>query len=105
MLEPSARFAEPFEVDMSGLDLATDGEDFSVVVVNEIEKGSPAAEAGIQEADVLTAIDGRSAREFSLAQIRQMFMQDGKEYLLTLKRGEKEVQTKLKDRKSTRLNS
>jgi len=99
MLEPSAQFAEPFEVDMSGLDLATEGEDFSVVVVNEIEKGSPAAEAGIQEEDVLTAIDGRSAREFSLAQIRQMFMQDGKEYLITLKRGEKEVQTKLKLRR------
>jgi len=99
MLEPNAQFAEPFEVDMSGLDMVTEGEDFSVVVVNEIEKGSPAAEAGIQEEDVLTAIDGRSAREFSLAQIRKMFMQDGKEFLITLKRGEKEVQTKLKLRR------
>jgi len=67
MLEPNAQFAEPFEVDMSGLDMATEGEDFSVVVVNEIEKGSPAAAAGIQEEDVLTAIDGRSAREFSIS--------------------------------------
>jgi len=99
MLEPNAQFAEPFEVDMSGLDMAAEGEDFSVVVVYETERGSPAAEAGIQEEDVLTAIDGRSAREFSLAQIRKMFMQDGKEYLITLKRGEKEVQTKLKLRR------
>lgn len=99
ILEPNAQFSEPYEVDMSGLDLATEGQDFSVVVVNEVEKGSPAAEAGIQEEDVIKAIDGRPTKDFTITQIRKMFMLDGKEYLIILKRGPKELQTKLKLRR------
>jgi hypothetical protein len=99
ILEPNAQFSEPYEVDMSGLDLATEGEDFSVVVVNEVEKGSPAAEAGIQEEDVIKAIDGRSTKDFTITQIRKMFMLDGKEYLITLKRGAQELKTTLKLRR------
>ena len=99
MLEPNAQFSEPYEVDMSGLDLATEGEGFSVVVVNEVEKSSPAADAGIQEEDMITAIDGRSVKEFTITEIRKMFMQDGKEYVISLKRGQKEMQTKLKLRR------
>ena len=99
MLEPNAKFSEPYESDMSGLDLATEGEDFSVVVVNEVEKGSPAEEAGIQEEDTIRAIDGHAIKEFTITQIRRMLMQDGKEYLISLKRGQKELQTKLKLRR------
>lgn len=99
MLEPNAQFSEPYEVDMSGLDIATEGEDFSVVVVNEVEKGSPAEEAGIQGEDTIIAIDGRPMKEFTITQIRKLFMQDGKEYLISLKRGQKEMQTRLKLRR------
>ena len=90
---------------MSGLDIATEGQDFSVIVVNEVEKGSQAAEAGIQDEDVITAIDGHPTKEFTITQIRKMFMRDGKEYLITLKRGPKELQTKLclRERSTSRL--
>lgn len=99
MLEPNAHFSEPFEEDMSGLDLATEGDNFSTVVVNEVEANSPAAEAGMQDEDIITAIDGHLTAEFTLDKIRKMFMQDGREYLLSLKRGGKVVQTKLKLRR------
>ena len=99
ILEPNVQFSEPYEADMSGLDLAAEGEDFSVVVVNEVEKNSPGAEAGIQGEDVITAIDGRLSKEFTMTQIRKMFMQAGKEYLISLKRGQRELQTKLKLRR------
>ena len=89
ILEPNAHFSEAFEADMSGLDLATEGEDFSVVIVNEVEKDSPAAEAGIQEEDIITAIDGHQVKGYTLTEIRKMFMQDGKEYLINLKRHER----------------
>jgi len=99
ILEPNAQFSEPYEVDMSGLDIATEGEDFSVVVVNEVEKGSPGAEAGIQDEDAITTIDGRPTKEFTITQIRKMFRQDGKEFLISIKRGQKELQTKLRLRR------
>jgi len=49
--------------------------------------------------DVITAIDGRSTKEFKITQIRKMFMLDGKEYLVALKRGSKELKTRLKLRR------
>jgi predicted aspartyl protease len=99
ILQPNAQFSEPYEEDMSGLDIATEGKDFSVIVVNEVEKDSPAAEAGIREEDVIAAIDGRPTKELTLTQIRKMFKQDGKEYLINLKRGQREVQARLKLRR------
>ncbi len=60
---------------------------------------SPAAEAGLQEEDELTAINGRPVTEFSLEQIRQMLKQEGKEYVLSLKRGTQTLQVKLKLRR------
>jgi hypothetical protein len=99
ILEPNSQFSEPYESDMSGLDLATEGDDFSVVVVNEVENGSPAAEGGIQDEDIITAIDGHPVKELTITAIRRMFMQDGKEYLISLKRGQKELQAKLKLRR------
>jgi len=44
-------------------------------------------------------IDGRPTKDFTITQIRKMFMLDGKEYLVTLKRGSKELQTRLKLRR------
>ncbi|MDT4897847.1 MAG: hypothetical protein QOH25_2924 [Acidobacteriota bacterium] len=99
ILEPNALISAPFEDDMSGIELAGDGEDFSAYVINEVEAGSPAAEAGIQGEDILTAIDGRTASEFTLEEIRRMFKQNGREYALTLKRGEKMIEVKLKLRR------
>ncbi len=101
ILEPNALFSEPFEIDMSGMDLVADGDDFSIVLVDDVNPKSPAAEAGVRGGDIITAIDNRPAKEFTLEQIRQMFRQDGREYLLNLKRNGKTVQAKLKLRRLT----
>ena len=69
------------------------------MVVNEVEPGGPAAEAGIQAEDTITAINGRPAKEFTVSEIRKIFMQGGKEYLISLKRGQKELQARLKLRR------
>ncbi len=99
ILESNAQFSEPFEIDMSGIELLAAGDDFSTVLVDEVKAKSPAAEAGVRGGDIITAIDNRPVKEFTLEQIRQMFRQDGREYLLNLKREEKVVQAKIKLRR------
>lgn len=101
ILEPNAQFSEPYEIDMSGMELLADGDDFSIVLVDDVIPNSPAAEAGVIGEDIITAIDNRPVKEFTLEQIRQMFRQDGREYLLNLKRNGKVVQAKLKLRRLT----
>jgi hypothetical protein len=93
ILEPNAHFAEPYEIDMSGIALVADGDD---LLIDDVDENSSAAEAGVRGGDILVAINGRPAAEFTLDQIRSMFMQDRKEYLLSLKRDGRVLQTKLK---------
>jgi predicted aspartyl protease len=93
ILEPTPHFAEPYEVDMSGMELVTDGDD---LLIDDVDEHSSAVEAGVQEGDILVSINGRPAAEFSLDQIRTMFMQDGKEYSLTVKREGKLLPIRLK---------
>ncbi|MDX6405517.1 MAG: hypothetical protein QOH70_2972 [Blastocatellia bacterium] len=99
ILEPNAHLPESVEEDMSGIELGAEGEDFKTLVINEVAASSPAAEAGLQEEDELTAINGRPVSEFSLEQIRQMLKQEGEGYVLKLKRGSQTLQVKLKMRR------
>jgi hypothetical protein len=97
--EPNAHLPESVEEDMSGIELGAEGEDFKTLVVNEVAANSPAAEAGLKEEDELTAIDRRPVSEFGLDRIRQMFKQEGKEYVLSIKRGQEIITTKIKLRR------
>src|SRR5712691_9706062 len=99
IVELNANFADRFEYDMSGIRLRADGADFTILKVSRVVENSPATEAGVREGDVVSAIDGSPAAEFSLSQISQMFKQEGKEYLLDIIRGEEKKQLKLKLRR------
>ncbi len=99
ILEPNKHLAESVEVDMGGFELVAEGADLKTLTINEVLANSPAAEAGLQEEDELTAINGRPVTEFSLEQIRKMLKQEGKEYVLKLKRGSQTLQVRLKMRR------
>ncbi|MEJ7624847.1 MAG: aspartyl protease family protein [Pyrinomonadaceae bacterium] len=101
ILEPNALVFGPFEIDMSGMKLVADGDDLSVVLVDDVKPKTPAAETGVSGGDIITAIDNRPVKEFTLEQIREMFRQDGREYLLKMKRDGAEVQVKIKLRRLT----
>jgi C-terminal processing protease CtpA/Prc len=99
ILEPNKFFGEPYETDMSGVDLVAGGEDFRTFRVTGVEAGSPGAAADLRVGDVLTEIDGRSASEFTLDEITRMFTEDGREHALTVRRGAEVVQTRIKLRR------
>jgi hypothetical protein len=93
ILEPNSHFAEPYEIDMSGIVLVADGDE---LLIDDVDENSSATKSGIQGGDILVAINGRPAAGFTLDQIRTMFMQDGKEYFLSIKRKGKALQINLK---------
>lgn len=99
ILEPNAHLPEAVEEDMSGFEFVAEGEDFGTYVINEIIPNSPAAAAGLREEDELTEIDGRRVTELGFEQIRQMFRREGKEHLLSITRGGRKLQVKIKLRR------
>lgn len=99
IFQPNGSLNEPFEADMSGLELVADGDDLATYVIDDLEPNTPATEAGIKGGETLLAIDGRPASQFSLEEIRRIFMYDGREYDLTLKRDAEKIHVKLKLRR------
>jgi predicted aspartyl protease len=95
ILEPNAHCTEPYEYDMSGLFLATQGAPHDAFRVHRVVADSPAAEAGLQEGDMLIALDGHPAQEFTLEQIRQSFKAPGRQVRLTVQREAEEQEVVL----------
>jgi aspartyl protease/PDZ domain-containing protein len=96
VLEANTDFAKPYDVDMSGMELVIDGNE---VLVDDVAQNSPASEAGVKGGDILVAVDARRAVKLGLDQLRTMFMQNGKEYVLTLRRDRTSLQTRIKLRR------
>jgi hypothetical protein len=89
ILEPNGNFDQPYDINMSGLRLTTEGPEFRRFKVLQVIEPSPGAEARIQAGDYLTAIDGRPAREFTLDQISRSFREAGRKMELTIQRDDR----------------
>ena len=98
ILEPNSQFGEPFEYNRSGLFLVSSGKEYRTFKIDTIAVHSPASEAGLKTGDILTAINGHPAAEYTLTQLRKM-IEDAKECELTVDRGNERLQIKLKPRR------
>lgn len=96
ILEPNRYFSEPYEHDMAGMLLVTEGTGFRV---RQVIENSPATAAGLHEGDVISAINGKPASALTLEQLRLMFMREGRSYLFSVKRGEQKTQTRIRLRR------
>jgi hypothetical protein len=91
-LEPNAEFAKQFPGRKTfGATFLSDGPDYRVFKVTAVRKGSPAEAAGLQEDDIVAALDGKPAAEFRLADLRLALSTDGSQHTLTVKRGDDSV--------------
>lgn len=97
--QPNERFDQPYEFDMSGLALVTEGPGFSVRRVQRVLPSSPAAEAGLAAGDEIVAFDGRPAAEVPLATIRETLRQHGRRIPIEAKRGGETVTVELTTRR------
>jgi C-terminal processing protease CtpA/Prc len=97
ILEPADHFSETLDENLSGIEFELRAARRGIFKINDVAEESPADKAGIRPGDVLVAIDNESATSFSLEQINSLFRQEGREYLLTLKRGRKVFKAKIKN--------
>ncbi|MBC7654829.1 MAG: aspartyl protease family protein [Oligoflexus sp.] len=63
---------EPFEYDMSGMELAAFGDNFDAFFVTRIESGSPADELGVQIGDQLLRLNFSATDKLTLDEITQI---------------------------------
>ena len=90
ILEPHEGFAEPFEADMSGLQLSI-GADRTRYSVDYVVAKSPAAEAGLREGDVITEVDGVAVTPALLDELRVRLRQPNQKLAFTVVRGSSTV--------------
>lgn len=72
-LRPNALFKEPFEHDMSGIELYANGTDLKRFFINRIEPYSPADEFGLQKDDEILSINFKSTSTMTLEEIIETF--------------------------------
>jgi len=90
ILEPNAHLGEACEYNMSGMMLRAEGKDLKSLRVHRIIKDSPAEKAGLQEGDRLVRI--KDAKQFTMDEIDEMSKKAGRNILLRIVRGSKELE-------------
>jgi predicted aspartyl protease len=100
ILEPNSYFKEPYEEDMSGISVTPEENSGSKVFrIRQVVANTPGSDAGLQADDLITAIDDQPAATLTEGRIEHMFMQEGREVVLSIRRGEKQIQVRLKLRR------
>jgi len=94
ILEPSPALDEPFDRAFSGIALQAEGPAYRIFRVMEVLEDSPATEAGIQEGDVITSIDGIAADTLTLAAITAI-LEEPVARELTISRAERTLKVTL----------
>lgn len=96
-LEKNKNFDEPFTVNCSGIDVQL-SKDMKKVLIHQIIENSPAASAGLEVDAELVKIDGKSAIDMGLVDIRKKLKASGSTVELVVKNGsgEKTVNLTLK---------
>lgn len=96
-LKPIKRIMkEPFEHDMSGMDLRAKGANFKEYYIERIIGDSPAEAAGLQKDDRLVFINNVPASELNMTEIYKLLQRkEGKEINLIIRRGGQLVLTSI----------
>ena len=95
-LTPNRHFSEPFMSDASGLLLSADANDFHKFSIDSVIPNSPAADAQLEPGDVILAANGKPASRYALWELEEELKQSGADVLLSVRRGDKEIEKKLR---------
>jgi predicted metalloprotease with PDZ domain len=89
VLKPiNRRMKEPFEHNMTGIELMAKGADYHEFMIDKIIQDSPADDAGLQEGDRVMFINNKSSKDITISEIYKLFQKgEGKPLNLVVKRG------------------
>ncbi len=99
LLVPNGSLHEPFEQTATGAMLMARDTAFDTIVIHDLLTGSPAEEAGLRAGDEVRAIDGRAVKPADLTEIRELFSQPDRRYVLTIVRDGAELTVPLLTRR------
>ncbi len=71
-LRPNRGFREPFEHDMSGMEILAEGTQFNQYIIYKVNPASPAEEAGLQVGDEIVFIDWKLASSMPVTQMSKL---------------------------------
>lgn len=92
ILQPTAEVNKPFPERMTyGLSLLASGEDLHTYTVVAVRTGSPAEKDGFRKGDIIASLDGKTAVQFTLADLRDGLSHDGDHHNIQVARGGKPV--------------
>lgn len=74
-----------------GMTIISGSPDLHHFTISAVGQDSPAAAAGFQKGDVITAIDGTPAERWNLAGVRKVFTSEGTEHDVAVMRGTQDV--------------
>lgn len=97
LLLPNEQFGEPFEWNMSGMQLGPG--DGAAPRIESIIAGSPAERAGLAVGDVVTHVNGRAVSNEDIIELREQMKQEGEVLMIAARRGGKPIEVKLKLRR------
>ena len=92
ILEPSQRFNDPTDFDFFVFKLGRDANNY---IVTDMLGASMTGEAGLRTGDFLMAVDGKPVSGLQLIEIQKMFMMDGRDRILSIRRGDQKLDIKL----------
>jgi len=92
ILEPSERFNDPTDFDFFSFRIVRNDQAYKIA---DMVQTSMAAGAGLKIGDVLLAVNGQAVSDLSPLQIYRMFTMDGRDRVLSVKRGAETLEIKL----------
>ncbi|SMO40636.1 aspartyl protease family protein [Solitalea koreensis] len=81
-LKPNLLFNEPFEHDMSGMELISHGTDYHRYIISTVQPGSPADLSGLKKDDEIIYINFKPVSEMSISEIDNLLRSKDKRILL-----------------------
>ena len=96
-LKPNSSFRQPFEYNVSGLEVLSIGRNFEQFVISYVRPDSPADRAGLRVNDEVLSLNGTAVEGLEIDEIYgNLSRRHGRSVLLKIKRGDKVIKTRFK---------